>query len=152
MAANLSKCAKAPCKSCPYRRDVPSGVWAASEYEKLPSYDGEIMQQLVRGGAALFMCHQQDGCLCAGWVGTHGPNNLLALRMNGAKVDPSVWTYCCPVPLFASGAEARAHGLQSIRRPDADAKRVMARLIRKRKSVKPDEIGAVAASSPRVAG
>ena len=31
--------AKSPCGSCPYRQDVPSGVWAASEYEKLPAYD-----------------------------------------------------------------------------------------------------------------
>lgn len=26
---------KTPCASCPYRKDVPSGVWEASEYEKL---------------------------------------------------------------------------------------------------------------------
>ena len=24
-----------PCSSCPYRKDVPSGVWAHHEYEKL---------------------------------------------------------------------------------------------------------------------
>nr|WP_280343300.1 DUF6283 family protein [Nocardia neocaledoniensis] len=27
-----------PCVSCPYRRDVPSGVWDFGEYEKLRGY------------------------------------------------------------------------------------------------------------------
>jgi hypothetical protein len=58
--------AKAPCKSCPYRRDVPSGIWHSSEYDKLPQYDGEIVDQLMKGGQALFDCHQRDGNLCAG--------------------------------------------------------------------------------------
>jgi hypothetical protein len=28
-----------PCESCPYRKDVPSGVWSEGEYRKLPQYD-----------------------------------------------------------------------------------------------------------------
>jgi hypothetical protein len=43
-----------PCGSCPYRRDVPSGVWDAAEYEKLPRYDGPMADQPAR----LFLCHQ----------------------------------------------------------------------------------------------
>ncbi|WP_336794377.1 DUF6283 family protein [Gordonia malaquae] len=46
-----------PCESCPYRRDVPSGVWAESEYEKLRAYDAPTGEQPVR----LFLCHQYDG-------------------------------------------------------------------------------------------
>ncbi len=131
-ARQALECAKVPCRSCPYRRDVPSGVWAASEYDKLPGYDGEIMQQIAHGCTGLFMCHQRDGRLCAGWVGAHGPENLLALRLHGATVAPSVWEYVSPVPLFASGAAAAAHGRRKIARPDVDAQRVIGRLLRKR--------------------
>lgn len=123
------RAAKAPCKSCPYRRDVQSGVWAPEEYDKLPTYDGEIIDQLVGGAAGLFMCHQQDGCLCAGWLATHGPENLLALRMNA--VDASAWDYVSPVSVFASGREACDHGRRDIQDPTAQARRTINRLVRK---------------------
>ena len=106
-------CAKVPCRSCPYRADVPSGVWAAHEYDKLPGYDGTMPEQVEAGALGAFMCHQQDGQLCAGWVGCHGAYELIALRMV-ADLDPTVWTYRSPVPLFASGAEAAAHGLPEV--------------------------------------
>lgn len=128
----MNECAKAPCKSCPYRRDVPSGVWAPAEYKKLPAYDGEIIQQLMKGATGLFMCHQQDGRLCAGWVGAHGAHNLAAMRLNHHQVAPSVWSYESPVPLFASGAEAAEHGLKDVAAPGAAAGRVIQRLIRKK--------------------
>jgi hypothetical protein len=122
---------KAPCKSCPYRQDVPSGVWAQEEYETLPKYDGEIIEQLMNGGTALFMCHQQDGNLCAGWLATHGSDNLLALRLNAGKLKDEVWGYTTKVPVFASGAEAAAHGMAEIEEPGEKAKRVVSRLSRK---------------------
>jgi Family of unknown function (DUF6283) len=128
-------CAKAPCKSCPYRRDVPSGVWAAEEYDKLPGYDGDMASQLLSGSGGLFYCHQQDGRLCAGWVGTHGPHNLIALRLTSCsghdQIDSSVWAYKSPVPLFKSGAAACAHGKRAIRRPGPKARRTAERLVRK---------------------
>ena len=123
-------CAEAPCKSCPYRRDVPSGVWHGHEYNKLPQYDGEIIDQVSNGGTALFFCHQKDGHLCAGWVGARGPRNLVALRLHGAKVDPSVWDYQSPVPLFASGREACDHGKREIEGPRPRARRMIDRLER----------------------
>jgi len=119
---------KAPCKSCPYRKDVPSGVWAEEEYVKLPVYDGEIIDQLTKGGMGLFMCHQQDGNLCAGWLATHGADNLLALRLNGHKVQDKVWDYKTSVPVFASGAEAAAHGMAEIDEPSDKAMKVVSRL------------------------
>jgi len=131
-AEALLKCAKAPCRSCPYRQDVPSGVWAAHEYDKLPGYDGEIIDQLGAGALGLLHCHQQDGRLCAGWVGTHDARNLLACRLASARLDPMVWDYESPVRLFASGTEAAAHGRRAIRRPDKAAQRVIGRLHRKR--------------------
>ena len=124
--------AKAPCKSCPYRQDVPSGVWHAEEYDKLPLYDGEIVEQVMKGGTALFICHQDDGCLCAGWLATHGTDNLVALRLHGGLVTEDVWTYESPVPVFSSGAEAAAHGKAEIEEPGEKAQRTITRLVRKR--------------------
>ena len=122
-----------PCSSCPYRRDVPSGVWALEEYEKLPEYDGPTYGQ----AAGAFQCHQQDARLCAGWVGCHDMEQSLAFRLlarSGALADEeveAVLDYTTDVPLFASGAEAAAHGLRELEAPGADARRVIGRLRRK---------------------
>ncbi|MGV1682932.1 DUF6283 family protein [Sphingopyxis sp. NJF-3] len=116
---------KAPCGSCPYRRDVPAGIWHPEEYAKLPRYDGETWEQ----SPSLFFCHQQDGNLCAGWVGCHDADHLLAFRMN--RVDPSVFTYASPVPLFASGREAAEHGLLGVSAPDRRARQAIGKLQRK---------------------
>jgi hypothetical protein len=115
---------------------VPSGLWAANEYDKLPVYDGPISEQLANEAGGLFMCHQQDGKICAGWLGCHG-HNLLALRLAGfyegaRELDPAVFTYKSPVPLFASGAAAAAHGKRAIKRPGKQARRVIDRLVRHR--------------------
>ena len=122
---------KAPCKTCPYRRDVPSGIWHEHEYAKLPAYDGEIIDQLQARAGGLFMCNQRDGNLCAGWLACHGPGNLLALRLHGAEIEPEVWDYQSPVPVFESGAAAAAHGMAELAKPGPKAKRAMSRLIRK---------------------
>lgn len=130
MTKKLYTCAKAPCKTCPYRRDVPSGVWAREEYEKLPTYDGEVFEQLEKGGLGRFDCHQRDGHMCAGWIATHGARNLLALRL-ARNIAPEVFSYKSPVPVFATGAEAAAHGMRDIKKPGEDAKRAIQRLSRK---------------------
>ncbi len=102
-----------PCPSCPYRRDVPSGIWAPEEYAKLPPYDGETGQQAEAGAFRLFTCHQGDEMLCAGWVGCHDMAESLAVRLHWRKIDAdAVFGYTSPVPLFGSGAEAAAHGLR----------------------------------------
>lgn len=120
---------KAPCGSCPYRRDVPSGLWEAHEYSKLPGYDGEIVQQLMAGAMGLFFCHQNDGHLCSGWVGCHGAENLLATRLHA--VSDETFDYQSPVPLFASGAQAAAHGMARIENPDKRAVAAIQKLERK---------------------
>ena len=125
MSMNLPKPPKMPCGSCPYRRDVPSGVWDQVEYDKLPLYDGDTGSQ----SWALFMCHQQDGCLCGGWLATHGTDELLALRVN--QVHLSTFKYKTKVPVFASGAEARAHGMRDIEAVGEKAERVIKKLERK---------------------
>jgi hypothetical protein len=126
MSDDLPRPAKVPCGSCPYRRDVPSAVWDASEYRKLPEYDGPTWAQKP----SLFLCHQQDGHLCAGWLACHGTDDLLALRFNA--VHESAYNYQSPVPVFSSGAEACKHGMKDIDDPSAESRRVVASLTQKR--------------------
>jgi len=123
---------KRPCGSCPYRTDVASGVWAADEYEKLPGYDGEIIDQLTAGATGVFLCHQKDGNLCAGWLACHGPDNLLALRLH-QNLDPSIWEYSTDVPVFKSGAEAARHGMRDIEEPGEKANRTIRGLMKKKR-------------------
>lgn len=129
--------ARAPCKSCPYRQDVPSGIWDAEEHAKLPGYDGEIIDQLCAGATAIFLCHQQDGSLCAGWIACHGAHNLLALRLHGDQVRSEAWDYATSVPVFASGAEAAAHGTSDIDGPGPRAHSAITRLLRRRMAARP---------------
>lgn len=124
--------AKSPCGSCPYRKDVPSGVWAPEEYEKLPLYDGPLITQPV--GA--FFCHQQDGRLCAGWVGCHDMDDSLGLRMahshghistEGAQAAVD---YVSRVPLWESGQAARDHGMAEVDAPSPKAERIVQKLVK----------------------
>jgi hypothetical protein len=119
-----------PCGSCPYRRDVPSGVWDAKEYDKLPAYDGETFEQ----PPAVFMCHQQDGRVCAGWAGCHDMDQSLAVRMGiiHGTLDPAIYDYETPVPLFSSGAEAAEHGKAEIKSPGEKAIQKIHTLTRRR--------------------
>lgn len=93
---------------------------------RLPGYDAELPSQPRK----LFMCHQRDNCLCAGWVQTHGAENLLALRIH--EVDPSVFGHTSDVPTFASGVEAALHGLQDISKPGPKALAMIAGLVKSR--------------------
>ena len=122
-----------PCTTCPYRRDVPSGIWHPDEYAKLPGYDGDVPEQAGAGAFGVFLCHQKDGHLCAGWVGCHDMANNLAVRMSHRDLDiDAVLGYVSPVPLFASGAEAAAHGMREIGSPGAGARSAVDSLLRLR--------------------
>lgn len=128
---DLPKAPPVPCGSCPYRKDVPSGIWSKHEYDKLPAYDGEVIDQLAKGAVGVFMCHQQDGHLCGGWLACHGPRNLAAL-ISPHVVAPEAYDYKTAVPVFASGAEARKHGIRDIKNPGARARKMIENLMRKR--------------------
>lgn len=111
---------RTPCPTCPYRRDVPSGVWAPSEYDKLEGYDGETWEQAEAGAIGVFFCHQRTGEVCAGWAGTHDMDKNLALRIGARTLDldvAAIRAYKSPVPLFASGHEAAEHGRRDIEEP-----------------------------------
>ena len=126
--------ARRPCGSCPYRCDVPSGVWDRDEYAKLARYDGETWDQ----PPSVFLCHQQDGRICAGWVGVHDMPESFGLRVAAIQglieIDDldEIYAYQTDVPLFASGAEAEAHGLREVGRPGPAACEMIATLERKR--------------------
>jgi hypothetical protein len=124
--SELIKPPKVPCGTCPYRRDVPSGIWHASEYEKLRAYDADTWAQ----PQGLFMCHQQDGCLCGGWLMVHR-DDALALRLS-RNLDLSVWHYAPDVEVFASGNEAADHGMRDIDAPSPAATRKIDGLVRQR--------------------
>lgn len=131
----LPKPPKVPCGSCPYRRDVPSGIWSRADYDKLPRFDGPTWGQDTH----LFFCHQKDGCLCGGWLLAHDREHLLALRLHA--VNPGVWTYDPGTPVFGSGAEARAHGLRDLERPSEAAQRKMDGLLRAGVARYADDLG-----------
>ncbi|MET9611698.1 DUF6283 family protein [Kitasatospora indigofera] len=142
MSSTIRPPAPRPCDSCPYRRDVPSGIWAAEEYEKLRAYDAPTAEQPAR----TFRCHQSDadseaGRVCAGWAGCHG-ETLLAPRIAlltgdiDAPTFDAVITYTSPVPLFSSGAEAANHGRADIDRPGPDADRLINKIIRTRRDIR----------------
>jgi len=124
-----------PCASCPYRRDVPSGVWHVSEYEKLPPYDNDTAEQPM----GLFMCHQQNERVCSGWVGCHDMQESMALRIAFSMAVVSqedyeaMLDYQCPVPLFASGHNAAIHGLRDVADPSEGAQRAIDKLEARRR-------------------
>lgn len=117
-----------PCGSCPYRRDVPSGLWDASEYEKLPKYDDMNDPE----SWSVFQCHQQNGHACAGWVGVHDMENSIGLRLAVSSETVKDWDsfvdYETDVPLFDSGAEASEHGMREIDNPSPEGQRAIDRL------------------------
>lgn len=134
MSERIHPPASRPCGSCPYRRDVPSGVWSEEEYGKLPHYDGDTASQ----PATVFLCHQQNGRLCSGWVGCHDMVESMGIRIGvlAGKIEPddidAIFDYESPVPLYSSGAEAAAHGMAEVLEPSAAAGKVIGKLTRKR--------------------
>jgi hypothetical protein len=130
VAESLITPRRRPCASCPYRRDVPSGLWTAEEYDKLPRYDGTIAEQAMAGATGVFFCHQQAGHLCAGWVGCHDMHDNLAVRIHPDPIDfDTVLAYESPVALFGSGGEAAEHGKRDITNPGPSARRKIGQLL-----------------------
>lgn len=131
MSREIKPPAPNPCGSCPYRLDVASGIWDASEYEKLAAYDGDTASQPI----GLFLCHQQNGAVCSGWCGTHDMYESLALRFAAGELDKDVLgailDYETTTPLFDSGREAAEHGLAGVEAPDARARREIEKLTAK---------------------
>jgi hypothetical protein len=95
-------------------------------------YDGGTGEQAAKGAFGVFVCHQGDGKLCAGWAAVHGNRDCLALRL-AASLDPdvdvsAVLGYATDVPLWGSGAEAAAHGRRDIEEPSPAACETVAKV------------------------
>ncbi|WP_414167157.1 DUF6283 family protein [Streptoverticillium reticulum] len=143
MPDSLRPPAPRPCASCPYRRDVPSGVWAWEEYEKLRRYDRPTYEQ----PRWMFQCHQCERGhpgrrVCGGWAGCHGAE-LLAPRLAllDGHIDgvafQAIVGYVSPVPLFASGNAAADHGQARVDDPGEDAEQLMVKIARVRSDLTP---------------
>jgi hypothetical protein len=123
----MSEVRSMPCSSCPYRRDVPSGVWAWHEYEKLRDYDAPTGEQ----PPAVFACHATPEALCHGWAVCHtnrgNEYDLLALRL----WPPPGGVPEAGVALFSSGSAAANWGQADIEQPSDEARATTGRLLRK---------------------
>lgn len=117
-----------PCSACPYRQDVPSGVWGPHEYEKLAQYDAPTSEQPF----VPFACHATPEHLCHGWAVVHANRGNefypVALRIQG--IDPDQIPEAA-VPMFGSGQEACDHGKRDIDNPSQEAVEVIDRLMGK---------------------
>jgi hypothetical protein len=124
---------KEPCSSCPYRRDVPSGVWARHEYEKLIEFDAPTGDQPF----ATFACHATPDHTCHGWAVVHS-NRGPEYELLGLRVWPPVGEIPeAAVPLFESGTEAAEHGMADIETPSTEAIQTVDKLTRKFDRLKP---------------
>lgn len=130
--------APAPCTTCPYRRDTPTGIWDRSEYEKLPAYDN---REFGATPVATFHCHQEKEIgkptVCRGWLSVHP--DCLAVRLARCsglitreqmaeipiKPDPA---------LYSSGTQAFREGIKGIKRPGKKARVAIEKLTKRREA------------------
>ncbi len=120
-----------PCNTCPYRRDVPAGIWAANEYEKLPQYDGDAIDMI----GSIFHCHQENATgidtVCRGWLSVHADSVPVRVAVMQGWLTPEQRDAEVNVPLFASGAEACKAGLAGVKTPDEAACLAVEKLAKK---------------------
>ncbi len=125
-------CAAAPCGSCPYRRDTPTGVWHPEEYEKLRHYTGSLDGIPALG---IFLCHQTNATgretVCRGWLTVERDSVAVRLALLRGTVTPEQVKRSVSTEIYTTGAEAADAGMRGVRAPNAKARRMMERLIRK---------------------
>lgn len=130
-----------PCQTCPYRKDVPSGVWSEEEYEKLRGYDEP---DFLAASLDFFLCHQSTvaGCAiaCKGWLTVQ--SDSIAVRLALARGELTLED-CAPpkVALHESGNAAADFGERDLKRPKRKALQVIRKLERTGKFVKGDDDG-----------
>lgn len=123
-----------PCESCPYRTDVPSGVWSEEEYDKLIEFDRNQW-------AGVFQCHQTDrdsdkARMCAGWTYVHGPRSIwLRMAVSNGTYPREIFAYETDVELFEDGLEAAEWGMEEIDDPGPQARRMIEKISANRSDV-----------------
>lgn len=116
-----------PCASCPYRTDVPSGVWHYDEYEKLRAYDEDPNDpdKAIAAIGQVFLCHQpiEDAqAVCRGWAEVHYDTPAVRMTMLTGTIDPETLREPPPgIEFFPSGAAAADHGQAEIDAPGVKA-------------------------------
>lgn len=127
------KCAAVPCRSCPYRRDTPTGVWHPTEYEKLRGFADGQGEGIPHIG--IFLCHQTNAVgeetVCRGWLTVEQDSVAVRLALMKGDVTPEQVYAEVPVALYGSGEEAAAAGLSGVDAPSPEADRLMDRLVKK---------------------
>lgn len=114
-----------PCLTCPYRLDVPSGVWSASEYEKLRGYGANVTFNL-------FLCHQTIAggveLACKGWLLVESESVAVRVACSLGLLDYPACFAPCSAGLHSSGAAAADYGQKQLKRPGRRALRVIEKL------------------------
>jgi len=117
-----------PCPTCPYRTDCPSGLWAATEYEKLKAFDE------MPGRIATFLCHQSNATgtptVCRGWAITHGDGAAVRIALAIGELPPHA-VEPTDIELWPTGRAAAEHGLAELAEPGPAARAKMASLARR---------------------
>lgn len=126
-----------PCTTCPYRRDVPSGIWAREEYEKLPLYDRRPDGGI--GPLMTFHCHQEPQIgkptVCRGWLSVHLDCHAVRIAyFTGLLTKEQLASIPREIEpgLYRSGREACRAGLKGIRRPGKKARAAIEKLAARR--------------------
>jgi len=119
------------CASCPYRRDTPSGIWQAEEYEKLRAFDQEVTQ--LEDPLSVFLCHQSEvtgrETICRGWLSVHRDSIAGAVRCDQVPREAE--------PLYyATGTEACEAGLAGVEQPSREARHKTETLERQRANLR----------------
>lgn len=117
-----------PCSTCPYRRDTPSGVWAPSEYAKLPLYDDN-------DAFGIFLCHHTNSTgretVCRGWLTVHCESAAARLAELQGFVTGEQRYADVDTPLYSTGREACDAGMADVPDPSPAAQRAVDRLVKK---------------------
>ena len=120
-----------PCSSCPYRLDTPAGVWHPDEYEKLREYDDN-------SSLATFLCHQSfeigKDTVCRGWLSVHCESVAARLAVMRGDVTAEQLYAEVQVALYATGNQAADAGMRGVKRPSKQARKVIRRLSKRRKT------------------
>ncbi len=71
---------KSPCKTCPYRKDVPLRHWAIEEFKGLLDSEKEQFGRT-------YGCHKKDDTVCKGWLMNQDKRNFpsIMLRLSLTK-------------------------------------------------------------------
>lgn len=118
-----------PCASCPYRKDVPHGIWHPTEYAKLRTYDDGFQEIPALG---VFLCHASNfkdrDSVCRGWLSVHCDSVAVRLGVITGQIPPEAPFAKVKAKLFKTGKAAADAGMRAINRPGKAARKMIDKL------------------------